>query len=78
MQFDKEEEKIKPIYTAKDVLGNEILVGDVVLGATGTGSGYIFKGTVTKIHAELISVKPMWGHCKKVAPKRVRALKYEI
>ena len=78
-KFDKET-KVKSIYKAKDACGDEILVGDIVIGAIGTNSAYIFKGEVLEIMAELIKVKPLWGYWSKefrVAPKRVRALKYE-
>lgn len=78
-KFDKEEVKEIP-NIAVDCQKDEILVGDIVIGAYGTNSGYIFKGKVTKILRELIEVEELWTtymSTVRVAPKRVRNMKYE-
>ena len=84
-KFDKQI-KEQVIYTAVDCQGDTLSVGDIVIGAYGTGQGYIFKGEILEIFKELIRVRDIWQEAKfgagryttfKVAPKRVRGLKHE-
>ena len=84
-KFDKQV-KEQIIYTAIDCQGDPLSVGDIVIGAYGTGQGYIFKGEILEIFKELIRVRDIWQEARfgvskytvfKVAPKRVRGLKYE-
>lgn len=79
--FDKELPQAPIIYVAKDVCNETINIGDIVIGATGTGSGYIFKGMVLNIFSQnMLQVQSIWGGRGskwKVDAKRVRNMKYE-